>query len=69
MELVDGLMPRSMRELTVSLLTFTLVICLSSLLALVLFPLRTVLSIALPSLLLGITVLGIAYFRRKGTDE
>lgn len=65
MELVDELMPSTMRELTVSILTFTLVICLLSLVALVLFPLRTVLSIALPSLLLGITVLGIAYFRRK----
>lgn len=53
MELVDGLMPRTIRELTVSLLTFTLVICLLSLLALILFPLRTVLSIALPALLLG----------------
>lgn len=62
---MDELMPSTMRELTVSILTFTLVICLLSLVALVLFPLRTVLSIALPSLLLGITVLGIAYFRRK----
>lgn len=58
MELVDGLMPRTIRELTVSLLTFTLVICLLSLLALILFPLRTVLSIALPALLLGVAVLG-----------
>lgn len=65
MELVDELMPSTMRELTVSILTFTLVICLLSLVALVLFPLRTVLSIVLPSLLLGVTVLGIGYFRRK----
>lgn len=65
MELVDELMPSTMRELTVSILTFTLVIFLLSLVALVLFPLRTVLSIVLPSLLLGVTVLGIGYFRRK----
>ncbi|WP_158506112.1 hypothetical protein QEV56_02265 [Trueperella pyogenes] len=58
-------MPRTIRELTVSLLTFTLVICLLSLLALILFPLRTVLSIALPALLLGVAVLSIGYFRRK----
>lgn len=62
---MDGLMPRTMHELAVSLLSFILVVCLFSLLALILFPLRTVLSIALPSLLLGATVLGIGYFRRK----
>ncbi|WP_353067177.1 hypothetical protein [Arcanobacterium hippocoleae] len=58
-------MPRTMHELLVGLLTFALVVCLFSLLALVIFPLRTVLSIAFPSLLLGVTVLGIGYFRQK----
>lgn len=63
-------MPHTMCELAVSVLTFTLAICLLSLLALILFPLHTVLSITLPSLLLGVAVLGIGYFlRKKGIDE
>lgn len=63
-------MPRTMRELGVSLLIFTLVFCLFSLSMLMFFPLRTVLSIVVPSLLLGVSVLGVGYFRRKkGIDE
>lgn len=58
-------MPRTMRELGVSLLIFTLVVCLFSLSMLMFFPLRTVLSIVVPSLLLGVSVLGVGYFRRK----
>ncbi len=62
-------MPRTLCELAVSLLTFTLVVGLLSLLGLILFPLRTVLSIALPSLLLGAAVLGIGFFVKKGIDK